>query len=93
VPLSDNWVGKLPAQPVISGGHAPATPLMLADEADALLYVAPCDSLKTVNLSRAELNGTPYGKEFARRNMIEVGHSVSFSYGEMPGCVQARRGP
>jgi hypothetical protein len=40
-PLSGNWVGALPAQPVISGGHAAATPLTLADQADALLYVGP----------------------------------------------------
>lgn len=42
VPLAGNWVGALPAQPVLSGGHARAIPLTLADQADALLYVAPC---------------------------------------------------
>ena len=88
VPLSGNWVGELPAQPVVTGGHAPTTPLKLADQADAMLYVAPCDSLTTVNVSLAEVDGTAYGKEIARRNMIELGRTVTFQYGEVPMCVQ-----
>src|SRR5579859_3552695 len=67
VPLSGDWVGTLPAQPVISGGHAPAIPLTLADQADALLYVAPCSVLQTVHLSKADIEGTTYGQEMIRR--------------------------
>jgi hypothetical protein len=89
VPLSGNWVGALPAQPVITGGHAPAIPLTLADQADAILYVAPCSVLQTVYLSHAELDNTPYGQEMIRRNIIELGHPVSFQYGRQPQCIQA----
>ncbi|HEY3989084.1 MAG TPA: hypothetical protein VGM02_07290 [Acidobacteriaceae bacterium] len=65
--LSGNWLGRLPAQPVTTCGRALQTPLTLADEADAMLYVAPCADLTDVNVPRSELDGTPYGKEVARR--------------------------
>ena len=94
VPISGNWVGELPAQPVTSGGLAPATPLTLANEADAMLYVGPCDSLKVGYLPRAEVDGTPYGKEIARRNMIILGHPQNFLHDETePQCVQPQRTP
>jgi hypothetical protein len=66
-PVSENWLGKLPAQPVLTCGHAPATPITLAEEADAMLYVASCTDLRNVDLPTSELDGTPYGKEVARR--------------------------
>jgi hypothetical protein len=88
VPLSDSWAGALSAQPVLTGGHASATPLTLADQADAMLYVAPCSTLRLVYSSQAELDGTPYGKEMIRRNMIELGHPLDFQYGEVPQCVR-----
>jgi hypothetical protein len=89
--LSGNWVGALPAQPVISGGHAPAVPLTLADQADALLYVAPCSVLQTVYPSHAELDGTAYEREMIRRDTILLGHPPTFSYGALPQCVQSQR--
>jgi hypothetical protein len=91
VPLSGDWVGALPAQPVISGGHAPAIPLTLADQADALLYVAPCSALQTAYLSKADVDGTPYGQEMIRRDIILLGHPVSFPYGTHPLCVQPQQ--
>jgi hypothetical protein len=91
VPLFGNWVGSLPAQPVISGGHAPAIPLTLADQADALLYVAPCSALRTLYLSPADLDGTAYGQEMTRRDIIEVGHPLTFPYGALPQCVQPKQ--
>lgn len=69
-PASGSWLEKLPAQPLLSCGHAPATPLTLGDEADAMLYVAPCADLTNVEVPRAELEGTPYGQEVARRAAI-----------------------
>jgi hypothetical protein len=91
VPLSGNWVASLPAQPVLSGGHAPAIPLTLADQADALLYVAPCSALRTLYLSPADLDGTAYGQEMTRRDIIEVGHPVTFPYGALPQCIQPQQ--
>ncbi|HZR64481.1 MAG TPA: hypothetical protein VFA85_04990 [Terriglobales bacterium] len=88
VSVRGNWVGEMPAQPIVSGGHAPATPLTLSDQTDAIIYVAPCNSLKLVNDSSAELDGTAYGKEIIRRNIIELGHPLPFQYGESPQCVQ-----
>ena len=61
VSLAGNWVGELPAMPVVTGGTAPATPLKLSDAVDALLYVGPRDALTEVRMPRAELDGTPYG--------------------------------
>jgi Haem-binding uptake, Tiki superfamily, ChaN len=77
VSVSGNWVGDLPAFPVLFGGTQPPTPLKLAQAADALLYVAPRDSLKHLWMSRAELEGTPYGREIARRQTIEFGQPLS----------------
>lgn len=91
VSLAGNWVGALPAQPVISGGHAPAIPLTLADQADALLYVAPCSALRTLYLSHAELDGTNYEREMIRRDLILVGHPVNFAYGALPECEQTQK--
>jgi hypothetical protein len=90
VSLAGNWVGELPAMPVINGGGAsgvivfqsgpssgarvPAAappPLKLKDAADALLYLGPRDSLTEISMSRAELDGTAYGKEIQRRLTIE----------------------
>ena len=88
--LSGNWVGALPAQPVLSGGHAPAIPLTLADQADALLYVAPCSVLQTIYLSHGKLDGTA-GQQAMTRQDILVGHPVSFPYGALPQCVPSER--
>jgi hypothetical protein len=91
LPLSGNWVGALPAQPVLSGGHAPPIPLTLADQADALLYVAPCGVLQTLYLSPAEPDGKAYAKEMTRRDIIEFGHPVAFPHGALPQCVQPQQ--
>ena len=69
--LKGNWVGELPAMPVISGGTAEIQPsLKLKDVADALLYLGPRDSLISVEAIREEVDGTPYGKELVRRMRI-----------------------
>jgi hypothetical protein len=65
-----------------SAGGTPATPasapLKLKDAADALLYLGPRDSLTKVFMPRAELEGTPYGKEIARRLTIQLGQVPNF---------------
>lgn len=100
VSLTGNWVGELPAMPVVSGGEGgphkivfrrgrnsararpapPPPPLKLKAAADALLYLGPHDSLIRVSTTRAELDGTPYGKEVQRRLKIE-GFPDSFGAG------------
>jgi len=80
VPLAGNWVGDLPAMPIVTGGAAPATPLKLSDAADALLYVGSRDALTEVRMPRAALDGTPYGNEIARRLTIQMGRPVNFLY-------------
>ncbi|MEA2260475.1 MAG: hypothetical protein QOH35_43 [Acidobacteriaceae bacterium] len=72
VALQDNWVGELPAIPVVTEGHGPALALKLKDAADALLYLGPKDSLITVQMSPVELEGTPYGKELERREKLQM---------------------
>ncbi len=87
VSLAGNWVGELPAMSILSGGGAegyqwmissapnsaasPPPPVKLREVADALLYLGPRDSLTSVNMTRSELDGTPYGKEIERRLVIE----------------------
>jgi hypothetical protein len=61
------WVG-LPAQSLIEGGYPYSKP-KLKDGADALLYLGPRDSLITVSMTRAQLEGTAYGKEIERREI------------------------
>ncbi len=78
VDLRGNWVGDLPAMPVLFGGTAQPTPLKLGEVADALLYVAPRDALTQVFMPRSELEGTAYGKELDRRMMIQLGRTMSF---------------
>ncbi len=73
VRLDGNWVGDLPAIPVVTEGHGPPlqTP-KLKDAADALLYLGPRDSLVVVQMTPAELQGTPYGKELERRQKLQM---------------------
>jgi len=83
VSLAGNWVGDLNAIPVLSGGQAEGyqwmtspssnstAPVKLKEVADALLYVGPRDSLISINMTRAELDGTPYEKEIERRLKVE----------------------
>jgi hypothetical protein len=82
VSLAGNWVGDLPAMPVISGGLAPVSTLKLADAADALLYVGPRDMLTQLRMPQSELDGTPYGAEITRRLAIQMGHPVNLVYGQ-----------
>jgi len=77
--LKGTWIGGLPAMPVLSGGTAAAgpNPVKLQDVADALLYLGPRDTLTAVNMPRADLEGTPYGREIARRFEILLGQSLN----------------
>jgi hypothetical protein len=73
VPLTGNWVGDLPAIPVVTEGHGPPLPTpKLKDAADALLYLGPRDSLVTIQMTPAELEGTPYGRELERRAKLQM---------------------
>jgi hypothetical protein len=65
------WLGELPAQSLIEGGYPPGQP-KLKGGADALLYLGPRDSLTSVTMTRAQLEGTAYGKEIERRLKIEM---------------------
>ena len=73
VSLADNWVGELPALPVVTEGRGPAlASLKLKDAADALLYFGPPGSLETVEMPQSELAGTPYGNEIERRQKLQM---------------------
>ena len=63
------WIGKLPAQSLIKSGY-PSTKPNLRHGADALLYLGPRDSLMSVSMTRAQLEGNAYGKEIERRLKI-----------------------
>lgn len=79
VPLKGTWVGDLPADPVMTGGTVLAgpNPLKLQDAGDALLYLGSRDTLTAVHMARAELEGTPYGREIARRLGIFFGRPMN----------------
>jgi hypothetical protein len=79
VTLSGNWVGDLPAMPVVTGGTVVANSLKMAAVADAMLYVGPRDSLTNVNVPRSELMGTAYGDEVTRRLLIQTGQEMPFT--------------
>jgi len=85
VSLAGNWVGDLPAMPVLTGGTAPPSALKMATAADAMLYVGSRDSLTAVNVPTAELENTDYGREINRRLMIQMGRTMTFTQpAEMP---------
>jgi hypothetical protein len=77
VELQGNWVGDLPAMPVLLGGTVQSTSPKLGEVADALLYVAPRDFLTQLFMPRSELEGTPYGTELARRMTIQLGRTIN----------------
>ncbi len=73
VSLVNNWVGDLPAIPIVTGGHGPPLPgLKLRDAADALLYLGPREKLSSVEMSPADLADTAYAKEIARRVKLQM---------------------
>lgn len=65
------WVGELSAQSLMEGGYPPSKP-KLKHGADAFLYLGPRDSLTSVSMTRAQLQGTAYGREIERRLKIEM---------------------
>lgn len=48
----------------------------LKDGADAFLYLGPRETLTVVNMTRAQLEGTAYGKEIERRLKIEMANAT-----------------
>ena len=76
--LGDNWIGRLPALPIITGGTTPSAPgeTKLEDVADAMLYLGPRDTLTQLHTTRADLQGTTYGKEIDRRLEIMFGTRI-----------------
>jgi hypothetical protein len=95
--LKGNWAGDLPATPVLTGGTAPAgaNPLKLQDAGDALLYLGPRDTLTAVHMSRADLDGTPYGREITRRLDIIFGQAPNIfpAANETPQFPRGSGGP
>src|SRR5437868_7181352 len=71
----------------------PFLELKLKDTADALLYLGPRDSLTVVEMTRAEMEGTPYDKELRRRVQIEkiFGLSPDNLYAEKAESLQFPR--
>lgn len=55
VSLTGNWVGALPANPVLTGGEAAPNSQTMEDVADAMLYVGSRDTLTQAFLPRSEL--------------------------------------
>lgn len=79
VTLSGNWVGELPANPVLTGGVVAPNSQRMEDVADAMLYVGSRDSLTQVFLPRSELVNTAYGNEVERRLQIQTGRTMNFT--------------
>jgi hypothetical protein len=79
VPLSGNWVGELPANPVLTGGEVAPNQQKMEDVADAMLYVGSRDALTQVFVPRSELANTAYGKEVERRLQIQIGRTMDFT--------------
>lgn len=79
VALAGNWVGDLPAVPVMTGGLGTASTLKMTTTADAMLYVGSRDSLTVINLPASELVNSDYGKEINRRLLIQMGHTMTFA--------------
>lgn len=79
VQLSGNWAGKLPANPVLTGGEVAPNSQKMEDVADAMLYVGSRDTLTQVFVPRSELVNTAYGKEVERRLRIQTGHTMDFT--------------
>lgn len=92
VSLAGNWVGDLPAMPVLTCGAAAVNGLKMSDVADAMFYAGPRDTLTQVNVPAAELQNTEYGREINRRLMIEMGRTMTFTQPEeTPQCHRPAR--
>jgi hypothetical protein len=92
VSLAGNWVGDLPAMPVLTCGAAAPNALKMSTAADAMLYAGPRDTLVQVNVPAAELQDTEYGREINRRLMIEMGRTMTFTEpNETPECHRPAR--
>lgn len=79
VALSGNWVGQLPANPVMTGGIVAPNSQKMESVADAMLYVGSRDTLTQVFMPRSKLVNTAYGKEIERRLQIQTGRTMEFA--------------
>ncbi|HLY40630.1 MAG TPA: hypothetical protein VKR52_05420 [Terracidiphilus sp.] len=79
VTLQGNWVGELPANPVLTGGVVAPNAQKMEDVADAMLYVGSRDTLTQVNVPPSGLLDTAYGKEVERRLQIQTGRTMEFT--------------
>ncbi len=68
---AEGYQWMISSAPNSAASASPPPPVKLREVADALLYLGPRDSLTSVNMTRSELDGTPYGKEIERRLAIE----------------------
>lgn len=92
VALAGNWVGDLPATPVMTCGAAAPNALKMSAAADAMFYAGPRDSLTQVNVPAAELENSDYGREINRRLLIEMGRTMTFTGpDETPQCHRPAR--
>ena len=91
VALSGNWVGALPANPVLTGGNVAPNAQKMEDVADAMLYVGSRDTLTQIFVPRSELVDTVYGKEINRRLLIQTGRPMDFT--EVPEGPQFQKPP
>jgi hypothetical protein len=74
LPLQGNWIGRLPALPVTTGGTALSPDATtLGQGGDALLYLGPRDTLVAINTTASDLMGTAYGREVTRRLNVLFG--------------------
>jgi len=71
--MKGSWIGSIPTQ-----GPRGGPPGTLGQTADAYLYLGPRDKLTVTANTRAELDGTPYGKELERRLTIIFGKAPDF---------------
>ncbi len=68
---AEGYQWMISSAPNSAASASPPPPVKLREVADALLYLGPRDGLTSVNMTRSELDGTPYGKEIERRLVIE----------------------
>lgn len=77
--LQGNWVGALPANPILTGGVVAPNAEKMEDVADAVLYVGSRDALTRVNVPPSDLVDTAYGREIERRLQIQTGRTMEFT--------------
>jgi hypothetical protein len=83
--VRDTWLGVRDAGPILDASKPDRFPGKFQEYADGYLYLGPRDSITKVHALRSLYEGTPYGREVARR--LQMMYGIPLDFDKLPTSV------